>query len=88
VSELKPLGVDIEDAIDRVRVPAYLIDRHGIIRWLNPAARKLVGDVRGRQLTSVVAPEENAAGAGDLHPEPCRTTSRLGQQGRADRRGR
>jgi hypothetical protein len=29
VSELKPLGVDIEDAIDRVRVPAYLIDRHG-----------------------------------------------------------
>jgi DNA-binding CsgD family transcriptional regulator len=25
---------------------------------LNPAARKLVGDVRGRQLTSVVAPEE------------------------------
>jgi PAS domain S-box-containing protein len=37
---------------------AYLLDSHGIIRWLNPAARKLVGDVRGRQLTSVVAPEE------------------------------
>jgi PAS domain-containing protein len=36
----------VEDAIDRVRVPAYVIDRHGIIRWLNPAARKLVGDVR------------------------------------------
>ena len=50
-------GGEVEDAIDRVRVPAYVIDRHGIIRWLNPAARKLVGDVRGRQLTSVVAPE-------------------------------
>ncbi len=58
MSELKFLGGDVEDAIDRVRVPAYVIDSHGIIRWLNPAARKLVGDVRGRQLTSVVAPEE------------------------------
>ncbi len=58
MSELKSIGGDVEDAIDRVRVPAYVIDRHGIIRWLNPAAQKLVGDVRGRQLTSVVAPEE------------------------------
>ncbi len=57
MSELESLGGEVEDAIDRVRVPAYVIDRHGIIRWLNPAARKLVGDVRGRQLTSVVAPE-------------------------------
>ena len=58
VSELEAIGGEIEDAIERVRVPAYVIDRHGIIRWLNPAARKIVGDVRGRQLTSVVAPEE------------------------------
>ena len=58
MSELESMGGDVEDAIDRVRVPAYVIDRHGIIRWLNPAARKLVGDVRGRHLTSVVAPEE------------------------------
>ena len=58
MSELEAIGGDVEDAISRVRVPAYLIDRHGIIRWLNPAAQKLVGDVRGRQLTSVVAPEE------------------------------
>jgi PAS domain S-box-containing protein len=59
MSELESLGGEVEDAIDRVRVPAYVIDRHGIIRWLNPAAQKLVGDVRGRQLTSVVAPEES-----------------------------
>ena len=58
MSDLRSFGSDVEDAISRVRVPAYLIDKHGIIRWLNPAARKLVGDVRGRQLTSVVAPEE------------------------------
>ncbi len=59
MSELEALGGDVADAVDRVRVPAYVIDRHGIIRWLNPAARKLVGDVRGRHLTSVVAPEES-----------------------------
>jgi PAS domain S-box-containing protein len=58
MSELEAIGGDVKDAINRVRVPAYVIDGHGIIRWLNPAARKLVGDVRGRQLTSVVAPEE------------------------------
>ena len=62
MSELKFLGGDVEDAIDRVRVPAYVIDRHGIIRWLNPAARKLMGDVRGRQATSVLAPEERPRG--------------------------
>jgi PAS domain S-box-containing protein len=58
VSELEAIGGDVEDAIERVRVPAYIIDQYGIIRWLNPAARKIVGDVRGRHLTSVVAPEE------------------------------
>jgi PAS domain S-box-containing protein len=58
VSKLEAIGADVEDAIERVRVPAYIIDAHGIIRWLNPAAMKIVGDVRGRHLTSVVAPEE------------------------------
>ena len=58
MTDLESIGGDVEDAIGRVRVPAYVIDRQGIIRWLNPAARKLVGDVRGRQVTSVVAPEE------------------------------
>lgn len=58
MSELEAIGGEVEDAISRVRVPAYVIDAHGIIRWLNPAAEKIVGDVRGRQVTSVVAPEE------------------------------
>jgi PAS domain S-box-containing protein len=58
MSGRESIGGDVEDAIGRVRVPAYVIDSQGIIRWLNPAAKKLVGDVRGRQLTSVVAPEE------------------------------
>ena len=30
------------------------------MRWLNPAAQRLLGDVRGRQFTSVIAPEDKA----------------------------
>jgi len=59
---LKKLGGDVENALHRVRVPAYVIDRHGIIRWLNPASKRLVGDVVGRQITSVLAPEERRRG--------------------------
>jgi PAS domain S-box-containing protein len=55
---LKEIGADVEDALERVRVPAYIIDRDGIIRWLNPAAQRLVGDVRGTHMTSALAPEE------------------------------
>ena len=58
MSKLRTLGGDLEGALDRVKVPSYVIDSHGIIRWINEAAYKLVGDVRGRQFTSVVAPEE------------------------------
>jgi PAS domain S-box-containing protein len=58
VSELRQIGGDIEKALETVNVPSYVIDPTGIIRWLNPAARRLVGDVRGRQFTSVVAHED------------------------------
>ena len=62
MSELEHLDADVADAIGRVRVPAYVVDRFGIIRWLNPAAERIVGDVRGRQITSVLAPEEKRRG--------------------------
>jgi PAS domain S-box-containing protein len=51
-------SMQMEDVLEHVNVPSYVIDRAGLIRWLNPAARKLVGDVLGRQFTSVVAPED------------------------------
>jgi hypothetical protein len=38
VADLEAIGADVEGALERIRVPAYVIDRHGIIRWLNPAA--------------------------------------------------
>jgi len=50
--------LDVEGALERINVPSYVIDATGIIRWVNPAAQRLVGDCRGKQFTSVVAPEE------------------------------
>ena len=58
MSGLRAIGGDVEGALERVNVPAYVIDNTGVIRWLNPAGLKLVGDVRGRQFTSVVAAED------------------------------
>jgi PAS domain S-box-containing protein len=61
------MGGDVEAALERVRVPAYMIDKHGIIRWVNPAAQEIVGDVRGKHYTSVLAPEEKRRGQEIFH---------------------
>ena len=58
MSALRDIGGDLAQAIDDVNVPSYVIDTSGVIRWVNPAAERLVGDARGRQFTSVVAPED------------------------------
>ena len=53
------VGGDVEQALESVGVPSYVLDNTGIVRWLNAAAERLVGDVRGRHFTSVVAPEDS-----------------------------
>ena len=53
------VGADVEQALADVRVPSYVLDTAGVVRWLNAAAERVVGDVRGRQFTSVVAPEDS-----------------------------
>ena len=55
---LKAMGADVEGALEGVNVPSYVIDRVGVVRWMNRAARAMVGDQVGRQFTSVVAPED------------------------------
>jgi PAS domain S-box-containing protein len=50
-------GWDLLETIERIGVPSYVVDREGAIRWINPAARGLAGDVKGRDLGEVVAPE-------------------------------
>ena len=46
------VGGDVEQALANVGVPSYVLDTTGVVRWINPAAERLVGDVRGRQFTS------------------------------------
>ena len=53
------VGGDVEQALGSVGVPSYVLDTAGVVRWINEAAERLVGDVRGRQFTSVVAPEDS-----------------------------
>jgi PAS domain S-box-containing protein len=52
------VGGDVEQALNSVGVPSYVLDATGVVRWINPAAERLLGDVRGRHYTSVVAPED------------------------------
>jgi PAS domain S-box-containing protein len=52
------VGGDAERALNSVGVPSYVLDTTGVVRWINPAAERLVGDVRGRHFTSVVADED------------------------------
>jgi PAS domain S-box-containing protein len=54
---LRSLGGDLASALERVNIPSYVIDADGVIRWTNDAARRLIGDVVGRQFTSFVAPD-------------------------------
>lgn len=55
--ELAAIGEGVVTALEYVSVPSYVIDAAGVIRWLNPAARRLVGDCRGKQFTSIVTPD-------------------------------
>jgi PAS domain S-box-containing protein len=58
LSALQAMGADVENALEHVNVPSYVIDHAGVVRWMNEAARSIVGDQVGRQFTSVVAPGE------------------------------
>lgn len=58
IDALRAMGADVEAALEGVNVPSYVIDRMGVVRWMNEASRKLVGDQVGQQFSSVVAPEE------------------------------
>jgi PAS domain S-box-containing protein len=58
VEALRAMGADVEGALEHVNVPTYVLDRGGVVRWMNPAALALVGDRVGQPFTRVVAPEE------------------------------
>ena len=54
------VGGDAERALAGIPVPSYVLDTDGVVRWINPAAERLLGDVRGQHFTSIVGPEDQA----------------------------
>jgi PAS domain S-box-containing protein len=58
--QLAALGGRLDDALERMRVPAYLIDVNGQIRWLNESARDLVGDQTGHAFLDVIVPQDRS----------------------------
>jgi len=52
------LCADLVHALAAVQFPVGLIDLERRVRWQNPASIALIGDVRGKLDSSVVAPED------------------------------
>ena len=54
------LGGQLDAALEDIRVPAFVLDRGGRVRYQNPSARDLFGDATGRIAFDVLAPESRA----------------------------
>jgi len=52
------LSADVLQTLQAVQFPVGLIDLERRVRWQNPASIALIGDVRGKLDSSVVAPED------------------------------
>jgi DNA-binding CsgD family transcriptional regulator len=57
LAELRRIAPDVSPSIARLPVPAYILDRNGVVRWLNPAAVRHFGDIRGKRIGQIVEPE-------------------------------
>ena len=55
--ELAALGADVHPALERIAVPAYVLDSRGRLLYMNGAAIQRFGDRRGQQFRAVVAPD-------------------------------
>ena len=53
-------GLPRHDWVQAANIPvaSYIVDTDGVVRWINPAAERLLGNVRGRHFTAVVGPED------------------------------
>jgi PAS domain S-box-containing protein len=55
--ELQRIAPDLSPSIARLPMPAYILDRNGVVRWLNMAAVREFGDMRGKRISQIVEPE-------------------------------
>jgi DNA-binding CsgD family transcriptional regulator len=56
IDELRRIAPDLAPSIAKLTVPAYILDRNGIVRWLNQAAVEHFGDLRGLRISQIVEP--------------------------------
>ena len=61
IVEPPPLGGFLGAALAQIRLPAYVLDHRGVIRWMNERAIELFGDHRGAHYLAPVAPEGESA---------------------------
>ena len=54
VAELRRIAPELAPSIARLAMPAYILDRNGVVRWLNRAALAEFGDLRGKRIGQVV----------------------------------
>ena len=54
IEELRRIAPDLAPSIARLTVPAYILDLNGVVRWLNAAAIKEFGDLRGKRIGQIV----------------------------------
>ena len=57
VEELRRIAPELGASVARLPMPAYILDRNGVVRWMNMAAIRHFGDMRGKRITQIVAPE-------------------------------
>ena len=54
IEELRRIAPDLAPSISKLTVPAYILDRNGVVRWLNAAAISAFGDLRGKRIGQIV----------------------------------
>jgi len=57
LEELRTIAPDLAPSIAKLPMPAYILDRNGVVRWLNMAAVRHFGDIRGMRIGQLVEPE-------------------------------
>ncbi len=57
LEELRRIAPDLSPSVARLPMPAYILDRNGVVRWLNSAAVREFGDIRGKRIGQIVEPE-------------------------------
>jgi PAS domain S-box-containing protein len=57
------LGGDVDAVLDDLGLPAGVLDDQGRFSWANERAREFFGDLTGRPLTDLFAPESHHAAA-------------------------